>query len=114
MKRLICVFLVLTLVGIPWALPARAEEAPPVPETTETLPAETIQSTACTEEAELPPAAAEATQASTLPPDTEPAETKRLPPPKPFRLRFPQPNLPSKPSSPRKPSPLPRWKSRYP
>ena len=78
MKRLICVFLVLTLVGIPWALPARAEE-PPVPETMETLPAETVQTTACTENGELPPAAAEATLASTLPPDTEPAETETAP-----------------------------------
>lgn len=78
MKRQICVFLMLTLVGIPWALPARADE-PPVPETTETLPAETVQTTPRTEEAEQPPAAPEATQVSTLPPDTEPAETETAP-----------------------------------
>ena len=74
MKRFFCLCLVLILIGSSLSLPVRAEE-PPVPETVETLPAETVQTTACTEEAELPPAATEATLASTLPPDTEPTET---------------------------------------
>lgn len=78
MKRFFCLCLVLILTGSSLSLPVRAEE-PPVPETMETLPAETVQTTACTEEAELPSAAAEATQASTLPPDTEPAETETAP-----------------------------------
>lgn len=78
MKRQIFVFLVLTLVGIPWALPARAEESP-VPETTETLPAETVQTTPRAEDGEQPPTAEETAQASTLPPVTEPAETETAP-----------------------------------
>lgn len=78
MKRFFCLCLVLILTGSSLSLPVRAEE-PPVPETTETLPVETVQTTACTEGAELPPTAAEATQASTLPPDTEPAETETAP-----------------------------------
>ena len=71
MKRLICVFLVLILVGIPWALPARAEVTLPVLETTEavgTVPA------AVTEAAETLPAIPEPTE--TIP---ETAEAETLP-----------------------------------
>lgn len=49
MKRFFCLCLVLILIGSSLSLPTRAEE-PPVPETMETLPAETIQATACTED----------------------------------------------------------------
>ena len=78
MKRFFCLCLVLILTGSSLSLPTRAEE-PPVPETKETLPAETVQTTACTEEAELPPAAPEAARTSTLPLVTEPAETETAP-----------------------------------
>ncbi len=78
MKRFFCLCLVLILTGSSLSLPVRAEE-PPVPETTETPPAETVQTTACTEEAELPPTAPEAARTPTLPPVTEPAETETAP-----------------------------------
>lgn len=44
MKRFFCLRLVLILIGSSLSLPVRAEELP-VPETTETLPAETVQTT---------------------------------------------------------------------
>ena len=75
MKRFFCLCLVLILTGSSLSLPVRAEE-PPVPET---LPAETVQTTACTEEAELQPAAAETARVPTLPLVTEPAETETAP-----------------------------------
>lgn len=68
MKRLFCLCLVLALVCSLVTLPARAEETQPVPETIETvLPPETTEPL---------PAATEASEAPTLPPDTEPAETE--------------------------------------